>query len=78
MATDIRITDPHILKLVDAERAKRGHKTPTRTACQLISERAAQLEFSGGSPSPVTDSHPMPANSAGDTRLGANATSNAA
>ncbi len=65
MPSDIRITDPHIIKVVEAERARRGHGTATRTAGQMISERAAQLE--------VQDAHPAPAASAGDTRTGANA-----
>lgn len=43
--SDVRITDPFILRQVESERRKRGDATGSKTACRLISERLAQLEI---------------------------------
>lgn len=49
MPADLRITDPYVRQLVDRIRLKRGGSgTPTKTATQLILERAAQLEMLDG------------------------------
>lgn len=44
MPSDLRITDPHLISLVESEREKRGDSTATKTAGRLIVERLAQLE----------------------------------
>jgi hypothetical protein len=44
--TAIRITDPHIIRLVKAEQLKAGEGTATRTAGRLIAERLAIREAS--------------------------------
>lgn len=42
---DIRITDPYVRELVEAERRRRKDSTATKTAARLIVERLAQLEL---------------------------------
>jgi hypothetical protein len=41
------IRDKHLLKQLDRERLRRGQKTLTKTAGQLLTERLAQLELQG-------------------------------
>ena len=41
---DIRITDSYITRIVAEEQTRRGDKTATKTAAQMILERYAQLE----------------------------------
>jgi hypothetical protein len=43
--SNIRIVDPHILRLVEEEQRRTGEKTPTKTAQRMIVERAAQKEL---------------------------------
>ncbi len=42
---DLRITDPYVRELVEAERARAGESTATKTAARLILERLAQREY---------------------------------
>jgi hypothetical protein len=42
--TNIRIVDPYVLELIEAEQERSGEATPTKTAQRLIVERAAQRE----------------------------------
>jgi hypothetical protein len=43
MLTEIRITDPYVIRLVEAEQKKTGEKTATKTAGRLLIERFAAL-----------------------------------
>lgn len=42
--TEIRITDPYILRAVAEEQSRTDEKSATKTACRLISERLAIRE----------------------------------
>lgn len=44
--TNIRITDPYILELVEKEQERSREATPAKTAQRMIIERAAQRELS--------------------------------
>jgi len=44
MPANLKITDTFLIKRVEAERRKRGDKTPTKTARSLISERLQEIE----------------------------------
>lgn len=41
----VRIVDPHVLNIIESNRAKCGESNPTKTAARMILERAAQLEI---------------------------------
>lgn len=43
--TAIRISDPRLIKAIEAEQQKSDEGTPTKTAQRLITERLAQLEL---------------------------------
>lgn len=66
MPADLRITDPYVRQLVDRIRVKRGSSgTATKTATQLILERAAQLEMlDGRRPEDIRVTEPEPEPSA--------------
>lgn len=43
--SNIRIIDPHVIKLVEDENRRTGESNPTKTAQRMIVERAAQKEM---------------------------------
>jgi len=43
--SNIRIIDPHVIKLVEDENRRSGESNPTKTAQRMIVERAAQKEL---------------------------------
>lgn len=50
MVGHIRISDPHTIREVDRVRGKRGDKTASKTARDLITERLAILNLEGIAP----------------------------
>jgi len=44
MPAEVRITDPDTVRIVEAERLRRGDATATKTAGNMIRERATFLE----------------------------------
>jgi hypothetical protein len=49
----IRITDGYIRRIVAEEQARRGDKTATKTAAQMILERYTQLQERRTTPQPA-------------------------
>jgi hypothetical protein len=43
--SDIRITDPYLVRQISAEQEKQGDATATKTAGRLILERLRELEL---------------------------------
>lgn len=42
--TEVRITDPYVIKVIESHRQARGQRSRTATAGDMILERNAQLE----------------------------------
>lgn len=45
MVTEVRISDPHVISLIEAEQERTGEATATKTAGRLIAERIALKEM---------------------------------